>query len=161
METVRQSARGRDNKVMRKLTGIVLMSPDIDVDVFRSQARSIGKMSQPILVFTSEKDRALSLSSLVAREPNRLGNLGDLSRVADLDVVLLEVGAFSTGLGHLTPGTSPALIGILNRVAEIDATMAGDARGRVGLLPGAVLTLQSATRIILSPVAAVGEQLAQ
>ncbi|MFN3970054.1 MAG: alpha/beta hydrolase [Gemmobacter sp.] len=161
METIRQSTIRGDGKVMTRLAGVILMSPDIDVDLFRSQVRTIGKLREPILIFTSQRDRALLLSSVLAREPNRLGNLNDLERVADLDVVLLEVGAFSRGLGHLTPGTSPALIAILNRVGEIDAALTGDARSRVGLLPGAVLTVQSATRIILSPVATVGEQLAR
>ncbi len=151
MEAVRQ-ARLTDSPLMRRLQGIVLMSPDIDVDVFRTQARTVGKLRQPILVFSSERDRALSLSALIAREPNRLGNLSDLSRVADLDVVLVDVTAFSSGLGHLTPGTSPQLIGLLNRAGEIDRAFNSDAETRIGLLPGTVLTLERATRIVLSPV---------
>ncbi|MFN6977239.1 MAG: alpha/beta hydrolase [Gemmobacter sp.] len=160
METIRQ-ARLAGSPFMRRLQGIVLMSPDIDVEVFRGQAMRIGQLPQPILVFSSERDRALSLSSLVAREPNRLGNLTDLRRVADLDVVLLDVTAFSTGLGHLTPGTSPQLIALLNRSQEIDAAFNADAESRIGILPGTVLTLQGATRIIVSPVVGLAGALRQ
>jgi esterase/lipase superfamily enzyme len=144
---------------MRRVQGAVLMSPDIDVDVFRAQARVIGRLPQPILVFSSQRDQALSLSSLVAREANRLGNLSDVGRLADLDVVLLDVTAFSTGIGHLTPGSSPQLIALLNRAQEIDRAFNSDTEGRIGLLPGVVLTVQGATRIIVSPVAGLADQL--
>lgn len=160
METVRQ-ARLTDSPLMDRLQGIVLMSPDIDVDVFRTQARAVGKLRQPILVFASERDRALSLSALIARESNRLGNLSDLSRVADLDVVMVDVTAFSQGLGHLTPGTSPQLIAMLNRAGEIDRAFNSDAESRIGLLPGAVLTLERATRVVVSPVVGLQNALRQ
>jgi esterase/lipase superfamily enzyme len=158
METLRQG-RLANRPFMAKVQGVVLMSPDIDVDVFRTQAKAIGKLPQPILVFSSQRDRALSLSSLIAREPNRLGNLADVGRVADLDVVLLDVTAFSSGVGHLTPGSSPRLIALLNRAQEIDRAFNSDAEGRVGLLPGVVLTVQSATRIIVAPVAGLAGRL--
>ena len=158
MEALRQG-RLADRPFMRRVQGVVLMSPDIDVDVFRSQVQAVGTLPQPILVFSSQRDRALSLSSLIAREPNRLGNLADVGRVADLDVVLLDVTAFSTGVGHLTPGSSPRLIALLNRAQEIDRAFNSDAERRIGLLPGVVLTVQSATRIIVSPVAGLAESL--
>lgn len=158
MEALRQG-RLADRPHMRRIQGAVLMSPDIDVDVFRTQARAVGKLPQPILVFSSQRDRALSLSSLIAREPNRLGNLADVSRVGDLDVILLDVTAFSSGLGHLTPGSSPQLIALLNRAQEIDRAFNSDADGRIGLLPGVVLTVQNATRIIVSPVAGLAGRL--
>lgn len=158
MEALRQG-RLADRPFMRRVQGAALMSPDIDVDVFRTQAKVVGRLPQPILVFSSQRDRALSLSSLIAREPNRLGNLTDVSRVADLEVVFLDVTAFSTGLGHLTPGSSPQLIAMLNRAQEIDRAFNSDAESRVGLLPGAILTVQNATRIIVSPVLGLAERL--
>jgi esterase/lipase superfamily enzyme len=158
MEVLRQG-RLADRPFMRRVQGAVLMSPDIDVDVFRAQARVIGRLPQPILVFSSQRDQALSLSSLVAREANRLGNLSDVGRLADLDVVVLDVTAFSTGIGHLTPGSSPQLIALLNRAQEIDRAFNSDTEGRIGLLPGVVLTVQGATRIIVSPVAGLADQL--
>ena len=161
METLRQVAIRGDTGVMRRIGGVMLMSPDIDVDVFRAQAQAMGTLPQPFVVFTSTRDRALALSATIALEGERLGNLRDLDRLAGLPVTLLEVGAFSSGDGHFTAATSPALIRLLTRVGEIDEALGRDAASRVGLLPGAVLTVQGATRVILSPVAAIGEGLAQ
>lgn len=161
METLRQTSIRGDAAVMRRIGGVILMSPDIDVDVFRAQAQAIGRLPQPFVVFTSNRDRALALSATIALEGERLGNLRNLDRLAGLPVTVLEVGAFSSGDGHFTAATSPALIRLLNRIGDIDDALGRDAASRVGLLPGAVLTVQGATRVILSPVAAIGEGLAQ
>ena len=56
-------------------------------------------------------------------------------------------------------GDNPVLIALLNRITDVNAAFGADERGRVGLLPGVVLTVQSATEIILAPVGAVAEEL--
>lgn len=67
METIRQlKLQGRDD-VLRKLM-VVLAAPDIDLDVFTSQLRDIGKMKTPITVLVSKADRALSASSFISGE---------------------------------------------------------------------------------------------
>ena len=157
MEALRQAAIRGNSGVRSRVAGVILISPDIDVDVFRAQARAIGELPKPFIIFTSARDRALAVSALVSGETNRLGNLRDVKELAGLDVTLLEVGAFSTGAGHFTAGNSPALIRLLNRVGEIESAFDYDRVSRVGLLPGAVLTVQGATRIILSPVAAIAD----
>lgn len=161
MESLRQLAIRGDQSVLRRIGGVILMSPDIDVEVFRAQARSIGKLPQPFVVFTSARDRALALSATIAREQARLGNLKDVRELAGLEVTLLEVGAFSTGDGHFTAAQSPLLIQLLNRIGDIDEALGRDSSSRIGLLPGAMLTVQGATQIILSPVVAIGEGLAK
>ena len=159
METLRQMSIGGNEAALNRIGGVVLISPDIDVDVFRSQALRIGELPQPFMIFTSQKDRALALSARLTGQKDRLGTLEDVSRVADLDVTLLEVGAFSTGAGHFTPGDSPALINLLGRLAEVDASFGADQTGRTDLLTGTVLTLQQATRVVLSPVTALAESI--
>lgn len=161
MEALRQLAIRGDSMVLRRIGGVILMSPDIDVDVFRAQAQAIGKLPQPFVVFTSARDRALALSATIAREQARLGNLKDVSVLAGLDVTLLEVGAFSTGDGHFTAANSPLLISLLNGIGAIDEALGRDTSSRIGLVPSAVLTVRGATRIILSPVVAIGAGLAQ
>lgn len=158
MEALRQLALRGDRRVLDRIGGVILMSPDIDIDVFRAQARAVGRLPQPFVVFTSNRDRALALSATLAREKARLGNLRDVGALAGLEVTLLEVGAYSTGDGHFTAATSPALISVLNGIARIDDALGSDASARVGLLPGAVLTVQGATQVILSPVAALGRR---
>ncbi len=155
METLRQVAISRNAAVQRRIAGVVLISPDIDVDVFRAEAMRIGALPQPFLIFTSKKDRALAISARLSGQRDRLGNVTDVAEVADLKVTLLDTTAFSTGAGHFNAGNSPALLAILGRISDVDAALAASQTGRTGLLPGAVLTVQSATQIVLSPVAAI------
>ena len=67
----------------------------------------------------------------------------------------LDVAAFRDGTGHFTAGTSPGLIRVLGRIEDVNAAFRGDAAARTGLLPGVVLTVRRATRVILSPVSQI------
>ena len=154
METLRQIALEGDQPILDRIEAVVLISPDIDIDVFRAQARRVGPLANPIIIFTSRKDRALALSARLTGEADRLGNLTDAAELGDLDVMLLDTTAFSTGTGHFNVGNSPALLALLGRIVDVDTVLAADQSARRGLLPGAVLTVQSATQIVLYPVAA-------
>ncbi len=130
---------------------VFLISPDIDVEVFESQARRIKKLPEPFVIFVSKYDRALALSARLTGQKQRLGTLTDPARLRDLAVTLIDVSAFSAGgsVNHFVTGSSPVLIQILSRAAELDASFKGDYAGRTGLLPGTVLTVQNATQIIM------------
>lgn len=156
MEALRQVAIGGNRALLDRVGGVVLISPDLDLDLFRTQADRIGQLPQPFVIFTSQRDRALALSARLTGQRQRLGNLGDPAPLADYAVTLLDVSAFSRGLGHFAPATSPDLLRILGRIPEVDSAFALERAGRTGLLPGAVLTVQNATQVILSPVAAIG-----
>jgi esterase/lipase superfamily enzyme len=158
METLRQIAIGKRHDLLGKIRGVVLMSPDIDVDVFHEQTWRIRKLPQPFLIFTSKKDKALGLSARLTGERDRLGNLADPREVADLDVTLVDTTAFSVGGGHFNVGNSPALIAILGNIGDVDAAFAAEASGKTGLLGGVVLTVQDATQIVMSPVTALAGQ---
>ncbi len=155
METLRQMAIGGKTGALSRINGVVLMSPDIDVDVFHEEAARIGRLPQPFLIFTSKKDRALALSARLTGQRTRVGNLADATELGDLKVTLIDTTAFSTGAGHFNVGNSPALIAILGNIGDVDAAFAGDQTGKTGLLGGAVLTVQNATQIVLSPVTAI------
>jgi esterase/lipase superfamily enzyme len=158
MESMRQIAIRGDQASLDRIGGVVLISPDIDVDLFRTQALAIGKLPEPFLIFGSERDQLLNVSARITGEPERLGNLSDVRRLADLEVTYLDVAAYNEGAGHFNVGNSPALISLLGRIGDVDAALARDRRGRTGLLPGVVLTVRNATEIILAPVAAVGQE---
>jgi len=155
METLRQIGLEKNRALLDKIAGVVLMSPDIDVDVFRAEARAVGKLPQPFVIFTSKKDRALALSARLTGQRDRVGNLPDAAALAGLKVTLIDTTAFSSGLGHFTVGDSPALLALLGGISDVDNAFAQDQTGRAGLLGGAVLTVQNATQIILSPVSAI------
>lgn len=160
METLRQIALS-DDPVKERLAGIILISPDIDVDLFRSQAQAFTELPQPFVIFGSSRDTALGISARLTGQPERLGNLQDISRIADLEVTYLDTTSFNKGAGHFNVGDNPALLQILGRIEDINTAFSGDQRGKVGLLPGMVLTVQNATQIIMAPVGAVANDLAQ
>ncbi len=155
METLRQAAIRGDGRVIDRIGGVILISPDLDVDLFRAQARAMGRLPQPFLIFGSHRDTVLRISSRLAGEPERLGNLTDLAPIADLEVTYLDTAAFDEGAGHFNLGTSPALIQLLGGIANLDAAFRAEAGARVGLLPGVVLTVRNATRVVLAPVEGV------
>jgi esterase/lipase superfamily enzyme len=161
MEALRQMALRGGSTALDRVAGVVLISPDIDVDVFRALARDMGTLPQPFLVFGSSKDRVLGLSARVSGGEERLGALSDLSKIADLEVTYLDTAAYDVGAGHLNLGENPALLSLFGGIIGIDAAFRSDARARVGLLPGLVLTVRNATAIVLAPVGAIGEAVAQ
>jgi len=156
METLRDVANAGETETFSRLSGVLLISPDIDVDLFRREARSIGTLPQPFVIFTSKKDKALRLSSRIAGETDRLGTLQDLSRVADLKVTMIDTGAYSTADGHFNVASNPALIKLLGQTGELAKILEGDQTGKGNLASGVVMTVQQATKIVLSPITALG-----
>lgn len=157
METLRQIAIRGNAALMARIGGVVLLSPDIDIDVFHAQASMIGRLPQPFFIFTSRRDKALALSArLTGTRQERLGNIKDLDQIADLEVTVVDVAAFSVGDGHFNVSKSPALIGLLGQIGDVAAAYGRDRTGRPGLLPGVVLTVQNVTQVVLRPVAVIG-----
>lgn len=152
MEALRQIEIGDPGSVPQLINGVILISPDIDVQLFHSQAERIGKLPQPFAIFVSRKDRALFLSSLLSGRDQRLGNILSAEAVADLDVTVIDVTSFSSGAGHFTPGTSPVLIRLLAGAAELDQAFRGSAARNIGLLPGVLVTVRNATELVLAPL---------
>ncbi|MDZ4312258.1 MAG: alpha/beta fold hydrolase [Cypionkella sp.] len=159
MEALRQTAIRGDKKTLSLIGGVVFISPDIDVDVFKISAHAMGALPQPFVIFGSDRDKYLRLSALLTGQDERLGSLTDVSRVADLKVTFMDVGAFSKGSGHFVVGDSAALIAILDRLGDVSNAFEADRQARIGLLPGVVMTVQNATQIVLRPVATVASDL--
>ncbi len=156
MEALRQIEILDPGWTDRSVSTVILISPDIGIDVFRSQMARIARVPEPFVIFVSKRDRALRLSAVLTGEPERLGNLRDAETVADLPVSIIDVTEFSdnTGINHFVPASSPALIAMLRRR---DGLPQDFLRGRPGT-PADLLTaqrdvLKNATTIILSPLA--------
>jgi esterase/lipase superfamily enzyme len=152
METLRQRSLVRPGSVAKDVQGVVLISPDIDVQVFRSQALRIGELPSPFAIFVSQRDRALNLSALLTGQRDRLGTV-DATKIADLEVTVIDVTNFSDGTDHFTAATSPTLLAIFDRAAAFNRAFRGDSAGRAGLLPGTVLRVRNATQVVLFPAA--------
>jgi esterase/lipase superfamily enzyme len=76
VESLRQMSI-RDRGLSPKIRDVMLASPDIDVDVFRRQIAEIDAGPRPaqFTLFIARDDRALGLSSFLARDSTRLGSL--------------------------------------------------------------------------------------
>lgn len=74
VEALRQLRLTGNDAVIRRLK-VILAAPDIDVDVFRKQMEVIGPLSPPMTVLVSRDDLALSLSSRLADNRERVGML--------------------------------------------------------------------------------------
>lgn len=74
VEAVRQIAL-QNGSVPRKISNLILASPDLDVGVFRRQIEDMGPKRPQITVFSAQHDRALQLSRFIARGATRLGGI--------------------------------------------------------------------------------------
>lgn len=148
MESLRQLAISNETSVMRRIGGVLLLSPDIDIDLFRQQAKRIGTLPQPFYIFSSTKDKALRLSAGLTGQTARLGNAEDIGPLADLDVTLVDISAFSDGLAdHNVALSSPGFLKLIRSVPDLVGTI-GKTRGP-NLLPGTVLVVQNATKLVI------------
>ncbi len=146
MEVMRQAALRGNRQMLSRISGVVLMSPDLDPDIFRSQAEAIGDLPQPFLVFVSRQDRALSLASFITGRKPRLGVIDGPEAVAGLGVKVIDFTALADGegLNHSVPTTSPAAISVLRGMIDQAGGRFEDymvlKREPTGLLSGASLT---------------------
>lgn len=106
METVRQLKLQGRLDVLAKLE-VVLAAPDIDVDVFRSQLRDIGRMQTPITLLVAKADGALAVSSLIGGERPRVGRLDiddpvvqKAAQAGHVRIIDISSVQSSDGLGH-------------------------------------------------------------
>lgn len=120
VEAIRQLAL-RNGGVPAKIRNLVLASPDLDIDVFRSQIQDMGPRRPQITLFVSNTDRALALSRFVAGGRTRLGaidltsedyvkRLGDLPGVTVLDLSALQSG---DRLNHDLYAQSPLIVRLI------------------------------------------------
>jgi esterase/lipase superfamily enzyme len=76
IESLRQMAI-RNRGLSPKIRDVMMAAPDIDIDVFRRQIAEIDAGPRPayFTLFVSRDDRALGISSFLARDSTRLGAL--------------------------------------------------------------------------------------
>jgi esterase/lipase superfamily enzyme len=154
VETLRQLSMLKVRKVQNKLGPVVLMSPDIDVDVFKSQILRIDPLPKPFIIFTSSKDKALRLSALLTGQKERLGSLSSLSEIADDKITVVDVSKFSGGdkLDHFAVATSPTLITLINGILANGGGAFLDPSPDINPITAPVHVIQNVTSIILSPL---------
>ncbi len=74
LEALRGKAIG-GGKIGGKIKNVLLVAPDVDVDVFRTQIRRMGAQRPRFALFVSQDDKALELSQLIWGGMPRLGEI--------------------------------------------------------------------------------------
>lgn len=115
MEALRQLAIAGDRDLGNRLGDVVLASPDIDVDVFKTQMMRYGVPKKPFFLFLSRDDRALRLSGIIAGNRPRLGDYGDPKEIAKLGVIAVDISDVRSPdrLNHTKFAENPVLITVL------------------------------------------------
>jgi esterase/lipase superfamily enzyme len=139
-----------------KIRTVILMAPDIDVGVFRRQARALADKDVSIYIFTSTRDRALRVSAVLRGSGNRLGALADTSQLEGLPVTIIDLSGIegnSDALNHFKVATSPAVISFLNGMSAFGTEILTDETRKAGFIGSGVNVVQGAATVVLSPFA--------
>lgn len=153
METLREFAIASDAETQRRIAGVILVSPDIDIDVFRGQVRRIGTLPQPFVVFSSKRDRVLDFAASEIYGNPRVGALKLDGALSDLDVTVIDVTEYSRGvLNHSTAITSPAFLKIIGNMKAFTGSFGEGLTTAMSDLPDSIMTVRDADTIQLGTV---------
>lgn len=154
METLRQIEIRKPGWASKSLGGVMLLSPDIDVEVFRTQFERLSEPPEAFLVFVSRKDGALNLSRKLRGGKQRLGNIENISAVQDLPIRIVDTTAFSGDAesGHLVLATSPSLIALLNGALDMTRSFDSELISVENILKGNTVIRTGLNEYTLSPV---------
>jgi esterase/lipase superfamily enzyme len=135
METLRQMEIREPGSVHEKVDTVILLSPDIDPEVFRDQFAELSNPPSPFVVAISREDRALRVSGRLTGTQQRLGSLEDPDSLSDLPITVVDMTnlADGTALDHSTFATSSTAIELLRHLRRSSALL--------GQYEGASITL--------------------
>lgn len=142
VETLRQMKLVGSQRFFSKLGGVVLLSPDMDIDVFRADAERMGGLPQPFVIYSAPRDPALRvLSTYFTAQKPRLGSLPDPSVLAGLDLTYVDVSNVPhyKQPGHLPIATAPSMIAAINSLPRPDLVTYARL-GAAGRIAGAGVT---------------------
>ncbi len=156
VETLRQMSIAGKGDLNGKLRGIIMISPDIDVNVFAQSLKRIQPRPDPLLVFISKNDLALKFSSFLTGKENRLGLVENLDALKGTNVEIIDVSAFGDGAGFLNHSvaiTSPTVLNLLKnrKVMETILDPKTAANKGTNIISRVVQTVNDVTQIILNP----------
>lgn len=156
MEALRQLAITNDGDLDGKLGDVILASPDIDIDVFRSQMRRYGTPKKPFLLLLSRDDNALRISGLIAGNRPRVGGYDDDAALAKLGVTVADLTEVHSAdrLNHAKFADNPLLIQALGQQLRSDDGLGGESNNPAGRVQtfGSALgqTVASAAQIVVT-----------
>jgi esterase/lipase superfamily enzyme len=154
METIRQIDIREPGWPARNLGAVVLVAPDLDVELFRQQVQGMSRIPDPLVVFASERDSALEVSALLrgSADVARLGNIANVKKISDLPVEVIDVTAFSkkSSSAHFVPGTSTELLEMMVAARTVSGVFGSENKALERLLRGEKIGLVNAEELVLS-----------
>ncbi len=156
MEALRGMALAGAPDFFARLQAVVLMAPDLDIDVFRGQIAPLAARDVPVYIFFSSRDRALRFSSILRGDSERLGSIRDLARLDGLPVTLIDTTGVNDGedaLGHFAVATSPAMISLIRGMDRVGAEIFVDAANSPNPVEQTINVFQGVGDAVLSPLA--------
>ncbi|SLN42878.1 alpha/beta hydrolase [Ruegeria meonggei] len=154
MEMMRQAELREPGWASKNIEGVILISPDLDVDLFRSQMDSIGTPPDPFVIMVSQKDKLLGISARLrgTTKGERLGNISSAEQLSEYKISILDTTAFTKDAesSHFIAATSPALLAIINSASRVGRTFGNDRRGLDVIAPAEVRNPTGATEIVLT-----------
>lgn len=154
LETMRMKALRRDEAFLDRLHAVVMLAPDIDIDIFRARMHEIGHRGIPVYIFASGSDRALEVSARLHGQRARIGMITDPAALADLPVTVIDVTAVrgSDANGHATVQTSPLMSALFNGLEDLGPETISDAAADPSLVDASIDAVGQATAIALRPL---------
>ncbi|NRP18290.1 hypothetical protein LPJGGPFB_01521 [Ensifer adhaerens] len=148
--------RGRTS-TLKRLGGVVLAGPDIDVDVFQSQLEDIGDIPRPFTIVVSRRDRALGISRRLAGGHPRVGSGADIKMLQDKEIAVIDVSDVDGGT-HSVFATSQTLMDVVNNDALMRNVLReeGAPAGQTMLADGASVIEGAARLVIFLPSRLLG-----
>ncbi len=149
MESLRQLQIAGDAQLGDKLGEVILASPDIDVDVFKSQMRRLGRPSRPYNLLVSKDDRALGVSQWLSGNQPRIGNYANDSEIAELGINVFDLTNVQSDdrLNHGKFARAPEIVQLLgnrisagNKLAENEVRFSDRLQSLTRNIGGAVAT---------------------
>jgi len=114
MEALRQLAISNDKTLGGKLGDVVLASPDIDIDVFKTLMARYGKPKKPFLIMLSDDDRALRFSKILAGDTPRVGDYSNAAEIAKYGAVVIDLTQLKGDrLNHTKFADNPGMIKLI------------------------------------------------
>jgi esterase/lipase superfamily enzyme len=153
METLRSMALAGEQATFDRIDAVVLISADIEIDVFRRQAPAVLAMGVPIYLLVADDDKALRFSAAIRGESVRVGSVRTTGELGNIDVSIIDLSDIESegDGGHMKVGSSPELIAFIQRIRESGITIFDDGQ-KVGLLDQGAVLLQGTTGVILKPL---------
>ncbi len=156
MEMLRQTEFKSPGWAARTLNGVMLVSPDLSVDVFKSQMDSFTNVPQPFAVIVSERDQVLGWSAKLRGTylSQRLGNIGSAEDLSDYPVQVIDLTAFSNDAetGHFVAASSPSFLKLFNQAERIQSTLPPQRQTLVGNIfpPGQDIQIEKGKFVVVS-----------